>query len=252
MIASLPMYDRPANAAAHDALWGLIRDNLRDAGVAAPEALDRETDHMDGWARPDLVLSQICNLPLRALFTGKVALIGAADYGLAGCPIGHYNSVFVVRKDAKGETPKDFAKARLVVNAMLSHSGYEAAQTWALRHEFTFAPPLVTGAHDASLRAVATGDADIASIDAQTWRMQQQDMPEAAQVRVIGVTDTSPGMTFITKLGEDTAVYFAAIEAAIAALCAKDAAILGLRGIKALPAVDYDIPLPPALTAIDA
>lgn len=243
MIASLPMYDRPVNAAAHDALWMLIRDNLRDAGVAAPEALDRKTDHMDGWARPDLVLSQICNLPLRALFAGKVALIGAADYGLAGCPTGHYNSVLVVRKDAKGETPKDFSKGRFVVNAMLSHSGYEAAQAWALRHGFAFAPPLVAGAHDASLRAVATGDADIASIDAQTWWMQQKDMPEASQVRVIGVTDTSPGMTFITKTGEDTAVYFAAIEAAIAALCAKDSAILGLRGIKSLPAVDYDIPL---------
>ena len=50
MIASLPMYDRPANVAAHDTLWAHIRDNLRDAGVAAPASLDRVTHYEAGWA----------------------------------------------------------------------------------------------------------------------------------------------------------------------------------------------------------
>lgn len=245
MIASLPMYDRPANAAAHDALWARVRDNLRDAGVSAPDALDRATHYEAGWARPDLVLGQICNLPLRAMFAGKVAVIGAADYGLEGCPAGHYNSVFVVRHDAKGETPADFANARFVANSLMSQSGYGAAQSWAMRHGFTFDLPVITDAHDASLRAVVAGEADIACIDAQTWWMQKQDMPEAAQVRVIGTTDPSPCQTFITRLGEDTSLYFAAIEDAIAHLEGGGAAILGLRGIKSLPEVDYDLPLPP-------
>ena len=43
MFAALPMYDRPDNREAHDRLWGAIRDGLRARGVAAPEALDRET-----------------------------------------------------------------------------------------------------------------------------------------------------------------------------------------------------------------
>ncbi|WP_246082533.1 hypothetical protein [Rubellimicrobium rubrum] len=63
MIAALPMYDRPDNWAAHDALWSLIRDGLRSRGNAAPDALDHGTDPMDEWGRPDLVLGQICNLP---------------------------------------------------------------------------------------------------------------------------------------------------------------------------------------------
>ncbi len=33
MIAALPMYDRPENRAAHDALWSLIRDGLRARGI---------------------------------------------------------------------------------------------------------------------------------------------------------------------------------------------------------------------------
>jgi hypothetical protein len=54
MFAALPMYDRPDNRAAHDRLWGAIRDGLKERGVEAPEALDRETYYSDGWARPDL------------------------------------------------------------------------------------------------------------------------------------------------------------------------------------------------------
>ncbi|MFY9206579.1 MAG: PhnD/SsuA/transferrin family substrate-binding protein [Yoonia sp.] len=252
MIASLPMYDRPANVAAHDTLWAHIRDNLRDAGVAAPASLDRVTHYEAGWARPDLVLGQICNLPLRAMFSGKVALIGAADYGLDGCPAGHYNSLFVVRKDAVGKTPKDFANARFVANSLMSHSGYGAAQAWARLHGFTFVPPMITDAHDNSLLAVVNGAADIACIDAQTWWMQKQDMVETTQVRVIGWTDPSPGQTFIARLGEDTAIYFAAIEAAIADLPTNVTATLGLRGIVKLPEVDYDLPLPPLPAAIGA
>ena len=56
MFASLPMYDRPETAAAHDALWLRIRDRMRDRGVDAPDALDRSVHHVEGWGRADLVL----------------------------------------------------------------------------------------------------------------------------------------------------------------------------------------------------
>lgn len=124
----------------------------------------------------------------------------------------------------------------------MSHSGYGAAQAWARLHGFTFVPPMITDAHDNSLLAVVNGAADIACIDAQTWWMQKQDMVETTQVRVIGWTDPSPGQTFIARLGEDTAIYFAAIEAAIADLPTNVTATLGLRGIVKLPEVDYDLP----------
>lgn len=252
MIASLPMYDRPANAAAHDVFWALIRDNLRDAGIDAPDLLDRETDCMVGWARPDLVLGQICNLPFRAEFRNKVTVIGTADYGIENCPLGHYNSVFVVRRDAAGADPSDYAKARFAANSLMSHSGYGSPQAWAQARGFLFGAPLVTGAHGKSLEAVATGAADIAAIDAQTWRMQQFDRAHVADVAVIGMTTSSPGMTFITRMGQDPAPYFAAISEAIATLPADAAETLGLRGIHHLPLSDYDLPLPPLPAGISA
>jgi hypothetical protein len=52
MIAALPMYDRPENRSAHDALWALIRDGLRARGIEAPDELDRQTPYDEGWAAP--------------------------------------------------------------------------------------------------------------------------------------------------------------------------------------------------------
>jgi ABC-type phosphate/phosphonate transport system substrate-binding protein len=245
MIATLPMYLWPANRAAHDRLWGLIRDGLRARAIPAPAALDNETDHMTGWARPDLVLSQICNLPYRALFRGKVTLIGAADHALPDTAPGYYHSVFVVRADDPAQTLADTAGYPMAYNEPLSNSGWGVPQQFAAAQGLTLTPALHTGAHRASLAAVAQGRADLAALDAQTWVCMQRWDPLAAQVRVIGRTHATPGMTFITAAGQDPAPYFAAISAAIAALPATDRDMLNLRGIVALPDAAYDIPLPP-------
>lgn len=252
MIASLPMYARASNRAAHDRLWALIRDGLQHHGVRAPEALDHEIDHMDGWAHPDLSLSQICNLPYRARFRDNVTVIGAADYGLPGCEPGYYNSVFIVRKDSPAEAPQDMAMARFACNDFLSQSGYGAAQLWAQSHGFQFDPTLVTGSHNASIAAVAEERADIAAIDAQTWRIESGENPMTTRLKVIGHTDTSPGMTFITRMGQNPAPYFEAITAAIERMSAQDAQTLGLRGIIRLPQTAYDLPFPPKHEAISA
>ena len=252
MFASLPMYDRPANRAAHDALWVLIRDGLREQGVAAPDALSRDVDYMQGWKRDDLLLGQICNLPLRAMLWGQVTIIGCADYGLTDCPEGHYNSHFIVHRDSIGDDPADFAKGPFAANALGSHSGYGAPQAWAKARGFYFPSPMITGSHDRSLQLVASKQAAIACIDAQTWRMQQRDMRHADQVRVIGRSAAAPGMTFITKLGTDPAPFHHAISAAIANLPDAARGILGLRGIVTLPQSAYDMPMPPLPQQIDA
>ncbi|RYG92947.1 hypothetical protein EU803_02235 [Loktanella sp. IMCC34160] len=245
MYAALPMYDRPQHAAAHDALWVLIRDGLRGRGIAATDVLDRDTGHMDGWARPDLVLSQICNLPWRARFRGKVTLIGAADYGIPGVDPGYYTSVFVVRADDPATDPATCADYRLAYNEPLSNSGYGAPQLWAAARGFQFTPHIRTGSHRDSMEAVAEGRADIAAIDAHTYWVQGQiDDPLVPRLRVIGTTDATPGMTFVTRPGQDPAPYFAAIAEAIAALPARHSETLRLRGIHSLPDSAYDIPLP--------
>ncbi len=250
MIASLPMYDWPHTHAAHEALWTLIRDGLRDRSIAAPDSLNRDLHHMVGWAHPDLVLGQICNLPYRAQFQGKVTRIGAADYGLPGAQPGYYYAVFVVRADDPAQRPEDCAAHRFAYNERLSNSGYGAAQLWAAARGFQFDPVLHTHAHRASVEAVASGAADLATIDAHTWGMMRASGDAApAGLRVIGHTDASPGMTFITRAGQDPAPYASALRDAIAALPADHRRTLGLRGIVDLPDAAYDFPLPPNLVA---
>jgi ABC-type phosphate/phosphonate transport system substrate-binding protein len=238
------MYDRPENAAAHDALWILIRKGLRARDLPAPDALDRVTHHMEGWARPDLVLGQICNLPYRAAFRDRVTAIAASDYGLPDTPPGHYHSLFIVRADDPAQTPQDCAGYRFAYNEALSQSGWGAPSDWARANSLQLHPALRTGAHVLSLRAVAERRADLAAIDAVTFRNLTRWDPLAAAVRVIGRTHATPGMTFITAPGADPAPFVAALTEAITALAPAQRDTLGLRGIVPLPPAAYDIPLP--------
>ncbi len=248
MIASFPMYDRPENAAAHDALWSLIRDGLRERGLAAPDTLDRVTHHMEGWASDHLVLGQICNMPWRTIFRHRVTLIGASDYGLPDASAGHYYSVFVVRADDPATCPQDCDGYRFAYNEPMSQSGWGGPAQWAAANGLTLNRARYTHAHRASLHDVAVGEADLAALDAITWRNLQKFDPLAEKVRVIGRTHTTPGMSFITAKGRDPAPYFDAIADAIRDLPPGHRDMLGLQGIVRLPLSDYDIPLPPSPT----
>lgn len=237
------MYARASNRTAHDRLWALIRDGLRAQGVEAPDALDHQIDCYDSWGHPDLALGQICNLPYRAEFRDRVTYIGTADYALKGCAPGQYRSLFITGKGGP-DAPEN--GMRFAYNAGMSHSGWGSPQAWAEAHGVTLRPTLRTGSHAASLEAVASGAADLAALDAQCWRIETGDNPLTAEVKVIGATEPSPGMSFITRAGQDPAPYRAAIAAAIDNMDQPDRTRLNLRGLTVLPDAAFDLPLPPA------
>ncbi len=165
-LAALPMYDWPEIADATDRLWAAIRDSLRAAGVAAPEALDRSLGIVEGWTHPHLVLGQTCGLPLVRDLAGKVTLIGAADYAVPGCPPGWYRSVVVVRDDDRRSALADFRGARLAVNGFDSQSGWGSILHHAAplaREGRFFGEVVVSGAHAVSVSLVVEGEADSGS-----------------------------------------------------------------------------------------
>lgn len=248
MIASLPMYDRSETGPANDRLWQLIRDSLRHKGVAAPDALTRLPDTLwSQWTARDLVLSQTCGFPYRARLHGHVALIGTPDYGVEGCAPGHYRSVFVVRSNDPRDVLADFSGAPFAYNEAMSQSGWAAPQTHAAKLGLHLPPAFATGGHRLSALAVAGGQADIAALDAVTWRMLQRWDPVAPQLRAIAQTDPTPGLPFIAAKGADADQMFATIGSAIAALSADDKAVLGLRGLVRIPPESYlAVPTPPA------
>lgn len=243
-VAALPMYDWPEIAAATDALWAAVRDRLRTEGVPAPDALDRERGLMEGWTDPGLVLGQTCGLPLVQALAGRVAVVGALDYGLPGCPAGWYRSAVVVRAEDPRTALGAFRRAALAVNGADSQSGWGSilhhAAPLAEGGRF-FGRVEATGAHRASVGAVACGAADLAAIDCVSWRLARRFVPEAAGLRVLFLTDPTPGLPLIAARGSDVAPLRRALGAAVAELADAARSALGVRGFVALPAAAWGI-----------
>lgn len=248
MIASLAMYDWPEIRDEHDRFWTLIRAALADEGIAAPAALNREARLWAIWLSPDLLLAQTCGMPYRTRLHGHVSLVGTPDYALPDAPPGYYYSVFVTRADEPGGVA-DFIDRTLAFNGQDSQSGWAAAQNEMARHGLRFTHTRHTGAHAESARAVADGRADIAAIDAVSWRILAAHRPAIARrLRVISHTEPTPGLPLITALGRDPAPIARATAAAITALCPHDRAALGLSGLVPIPAEAYlavPTPAPP-------
>ena len=245
MIASLPMYDLPPVMAAHDRLWAGIRVGLAEG----PEALTRGVDDlMAQWLSPDLLLSQTCGMPYRTLLHDRVRLVGTPDFGVEGCAAGYYRSVFVAGIDDARHDVAQFDKAALAYNETISQSGWAAPLNHAKTIGIRLRPAVHTEGHRLSLFAVAEGRAEIAALDAVSWELFRGYLPAAQMVKVVGMTDPTPGLPYITAPGRDGGRIFAAIQAAIAAMSATDRAATRLRGIVAIPASAYlAVPNPVAI-----
>jgi ABC-type phosphate/phosphonate transport system substrate-binding protein len=234
------MYDLPDCLAANDRYWALIRDGLRERGIAAPDALMRGMPNfLEHWLRPDLVLSQTCGYPYRAVLHGKVTLIGTPDFGLDHCPPGYYQSVLVARADDRRTDLTAFKDARFAYNEALSQSGWAAPQNHAANLGIQFGPILHTGGHALSARAVIEGRADLASVDAMTWRLLLRNYPAMSALKVVDRTEPTPCLPYIAALGANSEVVLAAIKAAILALQPEDRETLGIKGLYHVPSVAY-------------
>ncbi|MEE9387572.1 MAG: PhnD/SsuA/transferrin family substrate-binding protein [Paracoccaceae bacterium] len=241
MIASLGMYDRAETAASNDALWSAVRAELG----YGPETLDRETDLMDIWKSPDLVLAQTCGMPYRTLLKDSVQLVGTPDYGLGGVPAGYYYSVFVVRAQDSAALC-DYQDRTIAHNDPGSQSGWAAPTNHASSQGFQFKKPFFSGSHLASATAVANGKADIASIDAVSWRLIESYEACASKLKIIEVTQATPGLPYITALGQNAGAIFTAVEHAIDGLPKAHRAILGITSLsKIAPSAYLAVQTPP-------
>lgn len=231
MIASLMMYARSELTDAHARYWALIRANLSAKGMDSPEHLAQEAEEFSVWNDPNLVLSQTCGMPYRIWLHSKVTLAGTPDFGVEGCPPGYYRSALVVRKDDKRQMVSDYRDALFAYNQTFSQSGYAAAYWHCDALDFWFGNRLHTEQHRLSALAVAEGRADIASLDAVSWRLMQEYEPFAKNLRVLEWTEPTPGLPLITAKGNDAGLIFDAVSDAIVRLPEADRVALGVRGL---------------------
>jgi ABC-type phosphate/phosphonate transport system substrate-binding protein len=211
--------------------------------------LTRGRDLWDIWQSPDLVLAQTCGYPFRARLAPHVGLVGTPDYAVEGCAPGYYCSLFIARATDPRSDLAAFDGTPLAYNEAMSQSGWAAPQNHAAQHGLHFPAGPLTGAHRETALAIADGRADLGAVDAVTWRHLQRVEPAVAGLRVVARTMPTPGLPFITARQNPACVIFDVLAQTIAELPPEMRAILGLRGIVAVPAADYAAvpnPAPPA------
>ncbi|RED49715.1 phosphate/phosphite/phosphonate ABC transporter substrate-binding protein [Aestuariispira insulae] len=244
--ASLPMYVRAETVDAHNAFWAIFHGIFTDMGGECPSSLIMPDDILLHWRSPDLFLSQTCGMPYRVMLHDHVTLVGTPDYGLSGCPSGHYQSVLVVRSDDDRKTLPDFKDARFAFNEPISQSGYSAAWFHTEAEGFHFTNLIQSGAHVKSARMVAAGNADIASLDAVTWQFIQEYDAFSDQLRVLDRTIPTPGLPLITAKGNDPEPIFQAFKTALTHAPADILTKTGIRDLVPIPKNSYlEIPTPP-------
>ena len=245
MNASLPMYDRPELAESHEEYWRNIHVALSNRGIDSPIHLNKQGFGLPFWKSENLVLIQTCGMPYRKYLLDKVCLVGTPDFGVDGCPPGYYCSHFVVRKNDHRESVADYHGAVFAFNEVDSQSGFAAAWNHLKVDQIWFKQTLQTGAHLTSAKAVAFKEADIASIDAVTWRFAEQYEEFAGQLRILETTTPTPGLPYITSRQNDPDLIFDALQEALAVTNPQTLRRLHIRGIQKIPKAEYlNVPNP--------
>ena len=221
--ASLAWY--PAAGPLWEALWADVRARI---GVG-PSRLDWPDDFDAHWRDPGLVMAQTCALPYHMRLHGHLHVVGAFDFGLDGAPPGTYRSHLVTRID--DDRPlRDAARGGVALNAVDSQSGWGALHATGL----PIGPASVTGSHAASMEAVAAGRADLAAIDAVTWRLSPH-----PRLAVRATTPPTPGCPLVTSRADLVDPLRGALRAAIPDLPLALRRRAGLRGFVVSGNADY-------------
>lgn len=214
---SLPMYEVSDSVKkADDVFWDHLQKKLKSAGINAPVALARtDGELVDQWEQKDLLLSQACGYPyVHTLMDKGVKIVGTPVYATnSDLAPGEYRSVIVVKADSPYKSMADLKGKKAAVNDWNSNSGMNLFRATvassfpedALRQGI-FSSVTLTDGHLKSIRMIAAGQIDVASIDDVSYDLIKRDYPDlAVQTRILTVTPAAPGLPMITSAQTDDA-----------------------------------------------
>jgi ABC-type phosphate/phosphonate transport system substrate-binding protein len=254
--ASWPMYDLPELDRSHDRLWSLVRAELAGRGTSTPDRLSHRPRLPEAWTRPDLVVSQTCGWPLVTELGRRVTTIGTFRYRIAGAEGGTYRSRIVGRRAPSDLGLGDLVGRTAAVNARDSLSGWVSLVAGLGLSGGWPGPVLVTGGHAESLRALADGRADVASIDAVTYALVERLRPELVDHLVdLGSGPRVPCLPIIGPAGlsgVQLATWRRALSAAITGTGAapvRDALLI--EAFTPMDLADYEAALEPLRAMVD-
>ncbi len=208
-IASLGMYDHPAQQGANDRLWAGIAAALRESGVGdVPDRLDRTRPVQAIWRDPALLFGQACGYPLLADSTLALRVLAFPVYAPGPVHAAEESgSVVVARRDDPRTALSDFRGARAAINDRQSNTGmnlFRATLAPIAWEAAVFARVIETGAHRASIAAIVAGEADIAAIDVVTLAALARFEPALTDaLKTVARSPASPTLPFVTAASTD-------------------------------------------------
>jgi ABC-type phosphate/phosphonate transport system substrate-binding protein len=172
-----------------------------------------------------------------------VRLVAIPAYSAPGCEGSRYRSAIIVRVEDPALRLEDLRGRRCAVNERDSNSGsnlLRAAIAPLAEHGRFFSSIELTGAHLASVRAVAEGRADVAAIDCVSYAHIRRFSPElTARLRILDWTPSSPGLPYVTARASDASIA-SALRAALAHVHA-DPALAAVRDALLLTGIDFAV-----------
>lgn len=203
-----PMYDFPEIADAHERLWRRFVELVRGSEGAK-----------------DVPLTQVCGYPLTTSLRGRFEAIAQPVYDVPYSSGAGHCGLVVVAAGAAYATLQDLRGTRFALNAWDSNTGMNLPRRlfapFARGSRF-FSDVVETGSHLASLAAVRSGAAEVASIDNVTFALLAQHRPAAVEgVRILARTASSPTPPFVAPVPLEPhtkASLYAALAAAIGEL----------------------------------
>jgi ABC-type phosphate/phosphonate transport system substrate-binding protein len=205
LTASLPMYNLPKMAPQNTAFWKALCEEISaDGFVDPPVELSFSRPPVPDAIGKEVLFSQTCGYPLQTVYRGQFALLGAPTYTAPGCGVAMHRAFIIVRTDSSHQTVEDLRASRFALNSRQSNSGMNLPRIMLARRGITapfFGSVIETGSHTESIRRVAAGDLDAASIDCVTYAFFGDYCPEKISgLRVLGETPESPAIPFITSV----------------------------------------------------
>jgi ABC-type phosphate/phosphonate transport system substrate-binding protein len=235
MIASLGMYPFGHLRDDYDRLWAAVCANLGEA----PEVLSHDLELHQVWEHHELLVGQTCGWPLVTTLP-DLLVIGAFDPAVPFATNGRYRSVAIASKPLGIDHWRAEPGTRVAINSFDSLSGWVSlCDVW----DGVPTSVLEAGAHIDSMRAVAEGRADVASIDAVSFEFIADTMPMlAGRVHIVGHGPSVPSLPLVMapahahRLTEVRAAFADAVaDPALAAVCAR----LRIGGFVSFDRSDY-------------
>lgn len=129
-------------------------------------------------------------------------LVATPHYDVEGCEGANYVSWIIVHADNEATSVEQLRGQRAAINGPNSQSGYNSFRAvvapYVAQEQF-FSDVITSGGHTNSMRMVAAGDADCATIDAVSWALSLEQEPQlAVRLKRLGATPSVPGLPFIT------------------------------------------------------